>query len=127
MAWRYHALDDLLYERRVLVFGGPIIASITAAASALGNRRRRQEAERAAAPQWRSLGPVVVEVEADRLVVSRNGERGTVWLASVVELRVDEQQAVVDLFFERDVPYRFQGPDVACLAEALAAMPPAPA
>lgn len=119
-AWRYYAVDDVPYERRTLLFGGPIVLSMTAVASALGNRRRRQEAERAAAPQWRPLGSVGIEIRADRLLVHRDGETGTVWLASVVEVQVDNQRGFVDLFFELDAPYRFQGPDASCLADALA-------
>ena len=120
VGWRYYGLDDVLYERRTLLVGGPIVMLITAFASALGNRRRRQEAERDAAPQWRPLGPVAVEVRDDRLLVRRDGEPpGTVWLASVVDVRVHAEHGIVDLFFEHDAPFRFQGADAAHLAAAL--------
>ena len=84
-----------------------------------GNRRRHQDAERVATPQWRSLGPVLVEVCADRLLVHQNGKPGTVWLASVTDVLVDAEHEIVDLFFERDAPFRFQGPDVSYLAQQL--------
>ncbi|MGH9030487.1 MAG: hypothetical protein ACRDZV_00015 [Acidimicrobiia bacterium] len=122
MGWRYHGLDDVVYERRTLLLGGPIVMPITAIASALGNRRRRQEAERVAAPQWRPLGPLVVEVRCDRLLVSRGDEPGTVWLASVTDLRADAESQTVDLYFEADPPFRFQGPDSTRLWSALEAI-----
>lgn len=118
-AWRYYAVGDVPYERRTVLFGGPVVLSMTALASALGNRRRRQEAERAAAPQWRPLGSVGIEIRADRLLVHRDGEHGTVWLASVVAAHFDDERGLVDLFFELDAPYRFQGPQARHLADAL--------
>ena len=122
MGWRYHGLDDVLYERRTFLFGGPIVMSITAIASALANRRRRQEAERVAAPQWRPLGPLAVEVCSDRLLVSRGDEPGTVWLASVIDLRAHAESQTVELYFEADPPFRFQGPDSTRLWTALEAV-----
>lgn len=119
MGWRYCGIDDVLYERRTLLFGGPIVMPITAIASALVNRRRRQQAERIAAAQWRPLGPLAVEVHPDRLLVSRNGEPGTVWLASVVEIRTHQGNDTVDLFFDADAPFRFSGRDAPRLAAAL--------
>lgn len=122
MGWRYYGLDDVVYERRTLLVGGPIVMPITAIASALGNRRRRQEAEGVAAPQWRPLGPLVVEVGSDRLVVSRGDAPGTVWLASVIDLRAHAESQTVDLYFEADPPFRFQGPDSTRLWSALEAI-----
>lgn len=120
--WRHYALDEVLYEHRTMLFGGPIVWFLTAIASAVGNRRRRQEAERAAAPQWRPLGPLAVEVHADRLVVHPTGdlEPGVVWLAGVVDVRTDPRLGIVDLYFEQDAPYRFQGPDAQRLIDAFA-------
>ena len=66
-----------------------------------GNRRRHQDAERVATPQWRSLGPVLVEVCADRLLVHLNGKPGTVWLASVTDVHVDAEHEIVDLDLDR--------------------------
>lgn len=39
MGWRYYALDDVVYERRTVLFGGPIVMSLTGIAS--GGRRPR--------------------------------------------------------------------------------------
>lgn len=122
--WRYYGLDDVMYERRTLLFGGPVVMSIAALASGLGNRRRRRDAERLAAPQWRPLGPVFVEVWSDRLVVSRGDNSGTVWLASVIEVGANSTHDIVDLYFEADAPYRFEGADAPHLWSAIESLPP---
>ncbi len=86
--------------------------SLTGIASAVANRRRRQEAHRLTAPQWRPIGPLTVEVISDRLLVSRGDEYGSVWLASVVGLRADALGHALDRSFDADPPFRFEGPDV---------------
>lgn len=74
------------------------------------------------APKWRALGPLYVEVRPDRLLVSRGDEPGTVWLASVVDVRADAEMQTLDLYFDADPPFRFQGADSSRLLDALEAV-----
>lgn len=59
--WRYCAID-VPYEQRTLMFGGPVLLAATGIASFVASRRRRREAERLAAPQWRPLGALCIVV-----------------------------------------------------------------
>lgn len=121
VAYRFTALADVRYEHRTFVFGGPVLAPITALLSALGNRQRRRAAQEQAAPQWRTLGSVRVRVAPERLLVWHAGAWWSVWLSAVVETHLDEQVHTFDLYFADDAPYRFQGGDVRSLARQLAA------
>lgn len=116
--WRYFALDDVVYERRTLLLGGSILLPLTGVMSFLANRRRRHEAERLAAPQWRALGPMHVVVTDQRLLVWFDGEWSSVWLASVTDVQCHPDGAL-DLFFDVDPPYRFSGPDSALFTKAV--------
>lgn len=118
--WRYYGFDDVVYERRTLLLGGPILMPLTGVVSLLGNRRRRVEAERLAMPQWRPLGPIHVVVTEERLLVWFEGEWSSVWLASVTGVRC-HLDGTLDLYFEADPPFRFSGADCALLTQALTA------
>jgi hypothetical protein len=48
--WRYFGLEAATYERRALLVGGPYLMAVTTLVTAMGNRRRRREAERAVVP-----------------------------------------------------------------------------
>lgn len=119
VAYRFTSLRDVAYEHRTFVFGGPVLAAVTAVLSAVGNRRRRLEAQKLAAPQWRELGPVRVRVMADRLLVFHLGAWWSVWFCSVVEGRLDPQGRTLELYFADDAPYRLAGSDVRRLAVVL--------
>ena len=54
--WRFHGVDVVVEQRRLLVLGGLLTFGIASAANSIGNRRARAEAQRLAAPQWRPLG-----------------------------------------------------------------------
>lgn len=109
MGWRYCGIDDVGYEHRTVLVGGPLLMSITGVASVLGNQRRRHEAERAAAPQWRPLGPLRVVVTSDRLLVWHDSAWWSVWFDAVVDIRSDPVNGTIDLFFDADPPYRLAG------------------
>jgi hypothetical protein len=118
--WRWLPLDSVEFEQRALLFGGPVLMCATGLASAVGNRRRRREAERAAAPQWRPLGPLRVVVTERRLVVWHGGAWWSVWLDAIRRAHADPAALRLDLVFHRDAPYRLEGSDVPVLAVVLA-------
>ncbi len=74
--------------------------------SAFGNRQVRQAAERAAAPQWRSLGPLRIVVTSDRLLMWFEHAWWSVWLSAITDVRRDPGNSLLDLFFDADPPYR---------------------
>ena len=111
---------DIAYERRTLLFGGPLLMSASAITSAVSNRRRRCDAERAAAAQWRPLGVLRVVATSQRLLVWDGGAWWSVWFGAITGLHPDATGHRVDLVFEDDPPYRFEGPDAAVLAVVIA-------
>lgn len=117
--WRYFGLDSVAYERRALLVGGPCLMAITAFITAMGNWRRRQAAERAAAPQWRPLGHLRVVVTSDRLLVWHAGGWWSVWFSSIAAVRSDPARWTLDLLFDADAPYRLIGVEMPCLAVVL--------
>lgn len=118
--WRWMALDGVAYERRALLAGGPLLMCTTGILSALGNGRRRREAERIAAPQWRPLGPVRVVATDRRLLVWHLGAWWSVWFDAVSGVHHDLAAHRLDLAFRDDAPYRLEGPSVPLLAVVLA-------
>lgn len=120
IGWRYFGLDDVSYERRTLLVGGPYVMVMAMLVTAVGNRRRRREAERAAVPQWRPLGWLRVVVTSDRLVVWHANAWWSIWYGAITQIRSDLTMSAVDLFFEADPPYRLVGPSVPALAVVLA-------
>lgn len=118
--WRYHAID-VQYDHRTVMFGGPFLFAATALASCAANRRRRREAERLAAAQWRPLGCLRVLVTSRRLLVLRDGAWHSVWYAAVTDIRSTPVSVTLDLTFAVDPPYRLVGPGLCSLAPFLVA------
>lgn len=118
-AWRWVALS-VAYEQRALLVGGPLLMCTTGILSAVANGRRRREAERSAAPQWRALGPVRVVATDRRLLVWHLGAWWSVWFDAVSGVHPDLAAHRLDLTFGHDAPYRLEGPAVPLLAVALA-------
>lgn len=117
--WRYVGLD-VVYEKRTLLMGGPILMGFTAISSAIGNRRRRAEAERVAAPQWRPLGPLRIVVTSERLFIRHGDAWWSVWYSGITAVSPNPAGHRLDLFFREDPPYRLAGPDVPALGAVLA-------
>lgn len=65
------------------MFGGFAPLAASAAVSAIGNRRRRADAEAVTSPQWRSLGPGGVLATDRRLVVGDPLAGVSVWYGAV--------------------------------------------
>lgn len=119
-AWRYQALDVAYEQRRGFAVGGPLVFGLAAAASAVGNRRARAEAQQSAAPQWRPLGLIPVLATSHRLLVLHQGAWGSVWYEAIRQLRPALAEDRLELIFEDDPPYGLQGPCVPYLAVVLA-------
>ncbi len=117
--WRHYALDQIAYERRTLLLGGPYLMALTGIASAIGNHRGRQAAEQAAAPRWRPLGPLRIVVTSQRLLVWFEQSWCSVWYSAITDIRPDPAGWALDIFFEEDPPYRLVGAQVALLAVIL--------
>ena len=118
--WRYCALEDVPYERHVCILGGGFGMVLTGLVSAVGNSRRRRQAEALAAPQWRPLGPLRIAIASDRLLVWHCQAWSSVWLAAVIGSRWDPATEALQLFFDREPPYCLAGPEVRSLATWLA-------
>lgn len=130
VGWRYMEVE-LAYEQRTVLGGGPLTFFALAGASAVGNRRRRHEAARLAAPQWRPLGGIAVVIDDARLLVHHQGAWASVWLDAITALEGHPGGDGVALLFADDPPYAFTGPWAGRLASvidsALAARRPRPA
>lgn len=116
-AWRYLALD-VPYDRRTILFGGPLGFLCTGLASMIGNRRTRRRAEALAAPQWRYLGRLPIIVTNRRLLIEHGGAWWPIEADSIRSAQVEGCN--VTLLFKDDPPYalRFIGPNGLRLALA---------
>lgn len=115
-AWRYLAMD-VPYDHRTILFGGPIGWTVSAIASAIGNRRTRQAAERLSAPQWRYLGRVPVIATSDRFLVWYEAAWWPVWLDAVASFELADGS--MNLAFDQDAPLRFAGDDLGAFVQVL--------
>lgn len=120
--WRYHSLDVVVEEQRFLAVGGPVVFGLTAAASAVGNRRARAAAERLAAPQWRPLGVLPILATSRRLLVFYEGQWASVWYPAIRQMIPDVDNDRLELIFESDPPYLLCGPWVPYLTVVLTAV-----
>jgi hypothetical protein len=108
--WRWEPAE-VTYDRRLLLLGGPIGMAITGLGSVVANRRSRRRAERAAAPAWRPLGPLVVVATDQRLLVWHQHAWWSVWYSAIVGVRRDPAIHQIDLYFGTDAPYRLRSVD----------------
>lgn len=113
--WRFEQAE-VIYERKTLMLGGPLLFVLTGIASALRNRSARKTAEAQAAPQWRPLGPLTVLATTDRLLVRYQDAWWSVWYSAITHTTCDGQQ--LQLQFLDAAPYLMAG-DVLRLAETI--------
>ena len=119
--WRFQAMDVFYEEPRILAFGGPVLFAAASVGAASARRRARAEAERLAAPQWRSLGELRVLATDRRLLVWFEGAWASVWFDGIRELHPDLEQHRVTMLFDDDPPYALAGPWVPYLTVMLTA------
>jgi len=117
--WRFQAIDVFYEEPRILAFGGLVLFAAASIGAASARRRARAEAERLAAPQWRSLGELRVLATDRRLLVWYEGAWASVWYDGIRELHPDLEQHRVTMLFDDDPPYALAGPWVPYLTVAL--------
>lgn len=118
LGWR-HIGVEVAYEQSTVLGGGPLMFTALAGASVMGNSRRRHEAARLAAPQWRPLGAITVVIDDARLLVHHDSAWSSVWLDAITALEGHPGGASVTLFFADDPPYAFTGPWARHLASAI--------
>lgn len=119
--WRFQAMDVVYDEPRVLAFGGPVLFAAASISAASARRRARAEAERLAAPQWRSLGSLRVLATDRRLLAWFEGAWASVWYDGIRELHPDLANDRVTMLFDDDPPYALTGPWVPYVAVVLTA------
>lgn len=116
--WRWEPAE-VAYDRNLLLLGGPVGMAITGIASTVVNRRTRRRAERAAAPAWRSLGPLVVIATNQRLLVWYQDAWWSIWRSAVVGANLNPSGMCVDVSFVADPPYRIRCAEAASLLEVI--------
>lgn len=117
--WWYGATDVEYEHRQFLILGSLGLLGITAAASAVGNRRRRAEAEALAAPQWRLLGCIPIWLTSQRLLLQLHGTWTSVWLSDLVQVLAEPAGSPLQLASEGRPPLAFTGQWGPYLAVAL--------
>lgn len=116
--WRWLP-GDPSYDHRTLLLGGPVGWLVTGGISFARNRHDRRAAERAAAPQWRPLGPVTVRVTDRRLLVWWQGEWGVVDYSTVRNLERLRDDTGVVLTFDEAPAYFLEGAGLTSLVAGL--------
>lgn len=119
--WRFLAMDVFYEEPRAVAFGGPLLIATTALAASSARRRARADAERLAAPQWRSMGGLRILATDRRLLVWFEGAWASVWYAGIREMHPDLPSARVTMLFDDDPPYALAGPWVPYLVVVMTA------
>lgn len=119
--WRFQAMDVLYEEPRVLAFGGPLLLAAASMTAASARRRARADAERLAAPQWRSLGALRVLATDRRLLVWFKGTWASVWYDGIHEMQPGLGHSRLTILFDDDPPYALAGPWVPYLTVILTA------
>ena len=107
--WRFHGVDVVVEQRRLLVLGGLLTFGIASAANSIGNRRARAEAQRLAAPQWRPLGSMPLLATNQRLLAFHEGEWASVWYSAISQIVPSVEDCRLELVFEDDPPYLLAG------------------
>jgi hypothetical protein len=109
--WRFHGVDVAYTEHGFVGVGGLAMLGLTTAATAVGNRRARADAERVAAPQWRPLGEMQILATSQRLLVFHQHQWESVWLAGVSHLVPHPAERWVEMLFVDvdDPPYALSG------------------
>lgn len=120
--WRFHGVDVSYTQHGLFAFGGLTMFGLTAAATAVGNRRARAEAERLAAPQWRSLGELPIVVTDQRLLVLHQSVWASVWLSGVRRMVPSLGERRLEMGFDDDPPYALCGPWVPYLTVMTSAL-----
>lgn len=110
--WRFHGVDVAYTECGFVGVGGLAMFGLATAATVVGNRRARAEAERLAAPQWRPLGEMPILATNRRLLVWHEGQWASVWLADISHIIPFPTGHWLELLFHdiEDPPYAFSGP-----------------
>lgn len=121
LGWRFQAMDVFYEEPRVLTVGGPLLFAAASIGAASARRRVRADAERLAAPQWRSLGELRVLATNRRLLVWFAGAWASVWYDGIRELHPNLERHRVTMLFDDDPPYALAGPWVPYLTVVLTA------
>lgn len=121
VGWRFQAMDVVYEEPRVMAFGGPVLFAAASIGAASARRRALAEAERVAAPQWRSLGSLRVLATDRRLLVWFEGAWASVWYDGIRELHPDLANDRVTMRFDNDPPYALAGPWVPYLTVLMTA------
>lgn len=120
--WRFHGADVAYTEHSLLALGGFTMFGLTAAATAVGNRRARADAERLAAPQWRPLGELPILTTNRRLLVFHGSAWASVWLSGIRELDPSLGERQLVMHFDDDPPYALCGPSVPYLTVVISAL-----
>lgn len=107
--WRFHAVDVVVEQRRLLATGGLLTFGMATAANSIGNWRARADAERLAAPQWRPLGAMPLLATNQRLLAFHEGAWASVWYSAIRQIIPSLHDFRLELIFEDDPPYLLAG------------------
>lgn len=117
----WYGPSDVVYEhRQCLAFGSLGLLGLTVAASVIGNRRRRAEADALAAPQWRIVGCLPVLLTSQRVMLQIDGAWTSLWLSDMLHVVPLPAEARLELVVEDCPPVSLGGPWVPYLCVALA-------
>jgi hypothetical protein len=106
--WRFHAAEVVVEHRR-LVGTGLFTCGVAAALNSIEGRRAREDAERLAAPQWRSLGSMPVLATSQRLLLLHEGAWASVWYSAIRQVLPRPGEHQLELTFEDGPPYLLAG------------------
>lgn len=111
---------DVSYSQSTTAFGGPLMFATGLLVSAAGNARRRRQAERMAAEQWRFQG-FCRTVLTNHRILAFSGNQWVSWdHGSIMELLPAPQQFTITVAFNGIEPLRLTGPGAPWLGVILA-------
>lgn len=101
---------EVTYQKQhVLMFGSTAWLGLTAAASAIGNRRRRNSALALATPQWRPLGDTHVLLTSERLAIPYEDSLMSIWLDDITEIVRHPDACHLEVVCQNDLALSMHG------------------
>ena len=107
--WWHGAAETAYQKYRFLAFDNIAWLGLTAAASAIGNHRRRRTAAALAATQWRALGELPVLLTNQRLVLPIADTLWPIWLDDILHVGTSPDGRRIELVCDDQPPHALVG------------------
>jgi hypothetical protein len=117
--FRFSSANVSYNQSMLLGFGSVGTLAATAIGSAVWNSRKRQQAQRIAAAQWRCMGNTPVVVTSQRLLLMGQMAWHPMWFGHILQVVPAVDRFELAVLFEGAPALGFQGPNTPLIAVLL--------